>query len=52
MSNNTTNLVGSPILTRVDTEQGTPEFDSFRSLAAKLVQVPKPEVDEKRDERN
>jgi hypothetical protein len=48
---NTTNLAGSPILTRPEpTSEETPasEFDRFKSFAARLVKVPKSEVDEKR----
>jgi hypothetical protein len=50
----TTNAAGSPILTRANDEPTTPfrretEFSRFRNLTEALLQVPKTELDEKRE---
>lgn len=48
----TVNPAGSPSVTRGDgqpTAVADDEFDRFRDLAAKLVGVPKPELDAQRD---
>lgn len=49
MNPNTTNLVGSPVFTRLDSEPVLPsapeheqaEFERFEDLTRKLVQTPK-----------
>jgi hypothetical protein len=44
----TTNLVGSPILTKPEVAKNSDEFDRFKSLASVIVQVSKSDVDEQR----